>query len=333
MTYLCHNICHFLKCFAAVPRLIGMSTDANLPPITASPAADISALPEDGPAVAIVMAIVNTWLRAVMDAQHDTVPTVFVIEEGWHLMTGTFATITQRNQKISRGEALQNTTAMHHLSDVPPDSPAVATIKEAGTVVLYRQETLEDAKRCVELFNLPPATLATLMSLPQGTAIIKVGARKPVIVTHLRTAWEVLLTDTDSFDRYYGPLNAEWEQVQQENDFLSPFVSRSGFVRASLSPMAHAYTAPTDSRTTDVVTKLATDHLDRWLRWVDEAERVPVEEQAALAAYDLATRRNIADRDPANEMGDRLFGKDLTNTLVRALWGGDRELPRAHAWA
>lgn len=159
---------------------------------------DISALPEDGPAVAIVMAIVNTWLRAVMDAQHDTVPTVFVIEEGWHLMTGTFATITQRNQKISRGEALQNTTAMHHLSDVPPDSPAVATIKEAGTVVLYRQETLEDAKRCVELFNLPPATLATLMSLPQGTAIIKVGARKPVIVTHLRTAWEVLLTDTDS---------------------------------------------------------------------------------------------------------------------------------------
>lgn len=159
---------------------------------------DISALPEDGPAVAIVMAIVNSWLRAVMDAQHDTVPTVFVIEEGWHLMTGTFATITQRNQKISRGEALQNTTAMHHLSDVPPDSPAVATIKEAGTVVLYRQETLEDAQRCVELFNLPPATLATLMTLPQGTAIIKVGASKPVIVTHLRSAWEVALTDTDS---------------------------------------------------------------------------------------------------------------------------------------
>lgn len=141
-----------------------------------------------------------------------------------------------------------------------------------------------------------------------------------------------LLTDTDSFDRYYGPLNTEWEQVQQHNDFLAPFVSRSGFVRASLSPMAHAYTAPTDSRTTDVVAKLATDHLDRWLRWVDEAERVPVEEQAALAADDLATRRNIADRDPANEMGDRFFGKDLTATLVRALWGGDRQLPRAHEW-
>lgn len=139
-----------------------------------------------------------------------------------------------------------------------------------------------------------------------------------------------LLTDTDSFDRYYGPLNADWERVQQENPFLAPFVSRSGFVRASLSPMAHAYTAPTDSRTTDVVSELATAHLDRWLAWVDEAERVPADEQAALAADDQATRRNIAERDPANEMGDRFFGQELTATLVSALWGGDRQLPRAH---
>jgi hypothetical protein len=142
-----------------------------------------------------------------------------------------------------------------------------------------------------------------------------------------------LLTDTESFDKYYGPLNAEWEQVQQQNDFLEPFVSRSGFVRASLSPMAHAYTATIDSRTTDLVTQLATDHLERWLGWVDEAVKVPAEERAALAADDLATRRNVAERDPANEMGDRFFGKELTNTLVRALWGGDRELPRAHELA
>lgn len=142
-----------------------------------------------------------------------------------------------------------------------------------------------------------------------------------------------LLVDTDSYDRYFGPLNAEWEQVRHENDFLDPFVSRSGFVRASLSPMAHAYTATTDSRTTDLVSKLATDHLERWLGWVDAAERVPAEEQAALAADDLLTRRNIAERDPANEMGDRFFGPELTTTLVRALWGGDRTLPRAHEQA
>ncbi|MFI5429783.1 hypothetical protein [Aeromicrobium sp. UC242_57] len=139
-----------------------------------------------------------------------------------------------------------------------------------------------------------------------------------------------LMTDTDSFDRYYEPLNDEWEKIQAENDFIEPFVSRSAFVRASLSPTAFCFMAPGDQRTTDLVTDLAERQLDRWLGWVDAAERVPVEEQAELAAQDELTRRNIAERDPANEMGDRFFGPEKTRQLIRALWGGDRVLPRAH---
>lgn len=139
-----------------------------------------------------------------------------------------------------------------------------------------------------------------------------------------------LLTDTDSFDRYYGPVNERWEQVRGDHDFLDPFVSRSAFVRAGLSPTAFCYMAPADERTTALVSELAEEHLERWLGWVDAAPRVPVEEQAALAAADEATRRNIAERDPANVMGERYFGADMTDRLVRALWGGDRVLPRAH---
>lgn len=139
-----------------------------------------------------------------------------------------------------------------------------------------------------------------------------------------------LMTDTDSYDRYYAPLNAEWEQVRADNDWIEPFVSRSAFVRASLSPTAFCFMAPGDQRTTALVSDLAERHLDRWLGWVDEAPRVPVEEQAALAASDLAIRRNIAERDPANEMGDRFFGTEMTQQLVRALWGGDRSLPHPH---
>jgi hypothetical protein len=142
-----------------------------------------------------------------------------------------------------------------------------------------------------------------------------------------------LLTDTDSFDKYYEPVNAQWEQVRQDNDFLSPFVSRSAFVRAGLSPTAHCYMAPADSRTTDLVSALAEEHLERWIGWVDAAEQVPADERAALAANDELIRRNIAERDPANEMGDRFFGPDMTKTLVRALWGGDRQLPHAHEQA
>ncbi len=41
-------------------------------------------------------------------------------------------------------------------------------------------------------------------------------------------------------------------------------------------------------------------------------------------------RKTIAERDPANIMAVRFFGQELTDRLVRALWGGDRELPRPH---
>ncbi|MGC5168695.1 ATP/GTP-binding protein [Luteimicrobium sp. DT211] len=158
---------------------------------------DISALPDTGPAVPIVMAVVNSWLRAVIDNQADPVPTVFVVEEGWHLVSGTFATIMERNQKLTRGESLENITALHHLSDVAKDSPARAAIKEAAVAVMYRQDRDEDAAALVELFGLPPSAHGVLMQLPKGSALIKVGDRKPVLVTHYRSAWEERLTDTD----------------------------------------------------------------------------------------------------------------------------------------
>jgi len=158
---------------------------------------DISALPDDGPAVPIVMAIISSWMRAVLDSQVQAVPTVSVVEEGWHLVSGSFAKVTQANTKTSRGKAWSGVFAFHHLSDVPADSAAISAIKEAGVVVMYRQDKLDDAQRVVELFNLPPATVQTLMTLPQGACLIKVGSQKPVLVTHLRSPWEAVLTDTD----------------------------------------------------------------------------------------------------------------------------------------
>lgn len=137
-----------------------------------------------------------------------------------------------------------------------------------------------------------------------------------------------LVTDTDSFDRYYAPVNERWEQVRNEHDFLEPFISRSAFVRAGLSPTAFCYMAPSAEQMTELVTELAEEHLDRWLGWIDEAEEVPAAERPALAQADEAIRRNIAERDPANVMGDRYFGSETTERLVRALWGGDRVLPR-----
>ncbi|MEV0248658.1 oxidoreductase [Nocardia sp. NPDC050712] len=137
-----------------------------------------------------------------------------------------------------------------------------------------------------------------------------------------------LVGDGDYFDRYYAENDAPWLAFKEQHPDFAWFTSRTGFIRASLSPTAHCHSFPATRPNLDTVAEVLTARVEQWLGWVDAAAPVPVEQQAELAARDLAVRRNIAERDPANVMGERMFGPELTQRLVRALWGGDRELPR-----
>ncbi|MFE3448972.1 oxidoreductase [Nonomuraea sp. NPDC059194] len=134
--------------------------------------------------------------------------------------------------------------------------------------------------------------------------------------------------DGDYFDSYYTPLEADWLSFREKNADFVWFTSRTSFIRASLSPNAFCYSFPRAQQHLDTVRDVLHDRVDRWLEWVDEAEPVPADEQPLLAEADLAMRRNIAERDPANVMGVRYFGSEQTERLVRGLWGGDRTLPR-----
>lgn len=136
-----------------------------------------------------------------------------------------------------------------------------------------------------------------------------------------------LLVDLEHLDTYYEPDNEEYLALREEPGF-SPFVSRTLFIRQSVSHTAHCFVAERNEHSLERMIELADAKLDRWLAHVDAAPPVPVEERAALAARDLAVRRNVADRDPANAMGVRFFGEEMTERLVRSLWGGDRVLPR-----
>lgn len=137
-----------------------------------------------------------------------------------------------------------------------------------------------------------------------------------------------LVGDGAYFDRYYTENDPPWLAFKEHHPDFTWFTSRTGFIRASLSPTAYCYSFPANRGNRDTVAELLTARVDQWLGWVDAAEPVPAERRAALADRDLAIRRNIAERDPANVMGERMFGPDVTQRLVRALWGGDRVLPR-----
>lgn len=139
-----------------------------------------------------------------------------------------------------------------------------------------------------------------------------------------------LMLDTDSLDRYYGVQNDEFLELRADEG-LAPFTSKALYVRQALSDTAICYTVPGvthDEGRLDQIEMLAHKRLDEWLAHVDAATPVPQERRERLAADDLMRRRTIAERDPANIMADRFFGEELTKTLVRALWGGDRQLPR-----
>ena len=164
-------------------------------------------------------------------------------------------------------------------------------------------------------------------------------------VPHLGVAWGTLpdlwfyidynprsdlMLDTGSLDRYWGPLNEEFLDLRADEG-LAPFTSRALYIRQALSETAVCFTTPGhtyDEARLEQVRDLAHRWVDRWLGWVDEAEPVPPERRGRLAADDLLRRRNIAERDPANVMAVRFFGQDMCDRLVRALWGGDRVLPR-----
>ena len=158
---------------------------------------DISALPEDGPATSMVMVVANAWLMGMLTG-HRGLRTNFIAEEGWHLLGGPGGKVIRSKSKLSRGLGLSIVAAIHHISDIPADSEAVAMIKEAQTIHLFRQEHDDDIADCVRYFNLEHSNGASLGTLAQGDHLLKVGTRKEIKVQHIRTAGEIAFTETDS---------------------------------------------------------------------------------------------------------------------------------------
>lgn len=132
-----------------------------------------------------------------------------------------------------------------------------------------------------------------------------------------------LLTDLEYLDRYYEPVNQTYLNLQADSRF-QPYISKNLYMRQAQSNTSLCYTSQATQENISVAQTVAHEMIDRWLKWVDEAELVPEDAQAALSERDLFVRRAVAERDPDNKIGVRLFGEELTEKLVRSLWGGER---------
>lgn len=149
---------------------------------------DLSQLDHEGPALPIVMAIIGTFLQSAW-VRPDGRKRIFIVEEGWHVI-GNLSTVRlfRRLYKLARGLGLQNIAVVHHLSDVEDGADGdrraavQALIKEAQTVVVYRQDA-EETRAVARRLGLSKAAVALIPELPRGCALWKVGRRvRPVQV-------------------------------------------------------------------------------------------------------------------------------------------------------
>jgi hypothetical protein len=137
-----------------------------------------------------------------------------------------------------------------------------------------------------------------------------------------------LVTDPAYVDKYWsGSANDAFIAQMATPDF-NPFVSRDTYTRVALSPNAFVYSVPIKPENIASIEAASHACLDRWLSWVDAANPVAQSEREKIAERDLFMRRTICERDPANVIAERLFGKEMTARLVSTLWGGNRTLPR-----
>lgn len=158
---------------------------------------DISQLPQEGPATAMVLAVAQAWLLGTLRRDRGR-GTNFLVEEGWDMVSGPIAKQMNQNQMLARGLGLVNVTAIHHLSQVPRTSEALSLIKEPQTIHIYRQERDDDVEACADAFGLDPETAEMLRTLDQGSHLLKIGSRPPIHVEHVRSSFEAKLTDTDT---------------------------------------------------------------------------------------------------------------------------------------
>ncbi len=132
-----------------------------------------------------------------------------------------------------------------------------------------------------------------------------------------------LMVDLEYLDRYYEPVSAKWREFQ-DNPNYRPFVSRTIYMRQAVSQTGFVYLVKPSEQAITEIRDLAHWMFDGFLHNVNTAPSTPEHARPALAARDLHIRRTVAERDPANVVGEQLFGKEMADQLVRGLWGGDR---------
>ena len=112
-----------------------------------------------------------------------------------------------------------------------------------------------------------------------------------------------------------------------EDKAFKQYVSKSHVVNAFMvAPTTLLYTIPFKKKNFERVRELSKMYMKSWLEMLDETEGVLVEDinskktQTELLQLDVRTRQ-FCGRDPDTKNVANIFGLEVTDKLVRTLWG------------
>jgi hypothetical protein len=121
-----------------------------------------------------------------------------------------------------------------------------------------------------------------------------------------------LRTDHDYLVKYYEPANEEFLRFRSDPKWTR-FVSHGTYLRAMMSPIATSAHAELNDDNIATCEKYLVKFVDRWFRWLDDADTVPEGERAAQQDYDYKVRELGYRMDPMNVLPQKVLGMQEFN--------------------
>ncbi len=137
--------------------------------------------------------------------------------------------------------------------------------------------------------------------------------------------------DESYLKKYYEPANADFLKLRGDDRFTWS-VSHGSYMRSMLSPVAISMTADMNEGVFDTLEEYVKVFVNRWFSYLDEAEPVPMNERAALQAFDFKVRELGYKLDPMNKLAANIFGEGEVEKMVENRMGRVQMQEAAGRW-
>jgi hypothetical protein len=120
----------------------------------------------------------------------------------------------------------------------------------------------------------------------------------------------------DYLNQYYGgDANKEYLEFRSNTDFVWS-ASHGPGIRGMQSPVCSSYITDLTDEHIDLCEAYLTKFVDRWFRWLDDADTLPLEQRDAQQQYDFTYRDFTNRSDPMNVLAERAFGAEQAKFML-----------------